>query len=234
MDFLPQDLEDIIMDYKVKMENYDNSLSYINNFAHTIDQDIFTININPETKLNDILTSTINFLKNNIFESFNIRLNNNEILKTIIKNINPNIINWNRVGNTIYDYPLIHELSVEFIREFQDRLDWKLVGYYSPLIHELPIEFVREFQDRLDWDMVGHSTYGHPTYGHQTYNFPLIHELPIEFVREFQDRLNWTHNMMMNAPIEFVREFQDRLGIDYFNIFFIIIVGIGLVLWKKY
>lgn len=40
--------------------------------------------------------------------------------------------------------------SEEFIREFQDYIDWRLVSIYSNLSEG----FMREFEDRLWWDRI--------------------------------------------------------------------------------
>ena len=42
--------------------------------------------------------------------------------------------------------------SEEFIREFQNKVDW----YHIIVNPRLPESFIREIQDRVDWDWISH------------------------------------------------------------------------------
>ena len=42
---------------------------------------------------------------------------------------------------------LNNQLSEEYIREFQDKVNWHMISCYQTLSEEL----IREFQDKVDW-----------------------------------------------------------------------------------
>ena len=61
-------------------------------------------------------------------------------------------------------------LSDDFIRKFQDKLDWDFISGSVPLTEN----FIKEFQDKSYWDSVSKS------------------QNPSEdFIRQYQDKLNW-------------------------------------------
>jgi hypothetical protein len=96
-------------------------------------------------------------------------------------------------------------LSIEFIRKFEDKLDWNQLKYLFRKHNLNIIEFIREFSDKLDWMVI--------TYYLELYKFNNI-----EFLREFQDKLNWEIiSRKLKAyklnTIEIITEFKDKLNI---------------------
>ena len=44
----------------------------------------------------------------------------------------------------------VSNLSEDFIREFQDKVDWDCISKYQNLSED----FIREFQDKVDWQEI--------------------------------------------------------------------------------
>jgi len=63
-----------------------------------------------------------------------------------------------------------HNLTYDFIREFQDELDWDILSSKQCWSEE----FIREFQDKVNWEYI--SAY---------------QELSSDFIREFKDKVDW-------------------------------------------
>ena len=61
-------------------------------------------------------------------------------------------------------------LPEDFIREFQDRVDWDCISIYQKLSEN----FIREFQDKVNWSWI--SKY---------------QKFSEDFLREFQNRVYW-------------------------------------------
>jgi hypothetical protein len=102
----------------------------------------------------------------------------------------------------LYD---IYGLSLDFIRYYQNEINWYFTTYYIRSFQLNNIEFVREFQDKLNWGIISE----------KLKYFKLNN---IEFIREFQDKLDWNIisndiiNWELNNNIDFLREFQDKLN----------------------
>ena len=62
------------------------------------------------------------------------------------------------------------KLSEEFIKKFQDKVNWQ----YISLKQNLSEEFIREFQDKVSW-----------------FEISIDQKLSEEFIREFQDKDDW-------------------------------------------
>ena len=79
----------------------------------------------------------------------------------------------------------IHELPLDFVEKYKDRIYWKFVGngFYKNYmkIEKMDIEFVRKFQNEINWDRVGSGFSGNTK----------IENLPLEFVKEFRHKINW-------------------------------------------
>ncbi len=45
---------------------------------------------------------------------------------------------------------IYQKLSENFIREFQDKVDWNYISNYQKLSEN----FIREFQDKVDWNYI--------------------------------------------------------------------------------
>ena len=68
--------------------------------------------------------------------------------------------NWNDI-----EFYQDNKLSDDFIREFQDKVDWNFISKYQKLSEN----FIREFQDKVDW-----------------YYIAMNQKLSKKFIREFQ------------------------------------------------
>ena len=83
-------------------------------------------------------------------------------------------------------------LSEDFIREFQDKVNWNLISHYQKLSED----FIREFQDKVSWGTISYS---------QT--------LSADFIREFQDKMNWESiSKYQKLSEDFIREFKDKVN----------------------
>ncbi len=101
---------------------------------------------------------------------------------------------------TINDWGLISDkikLSEDFIREFQDKLDWICVSYYQ----ELSEEFIREFKNKVYWNNISYNQ-----------------KLSEEFIKEFKDDVNW-NIIYLNQELsfEFMEKFKQLLKYDLSN-----------------
>lgn len=94
-------------------------------------------------------------------------------------------IDWNEIHNKFV-------LSEDFIREFQDHLDWKLISKQED---ELSEDFIREFQHRVDWREISK---------HQ--------DLSEDFIRDFEDDVDWREiSKHQNLSEDFIRDFEDKV-----------------------
>jgi hypothetical protein len=120
-------------------------------------------------------------------------MNRKLIMKTkedIIKlcGSNPNIWDWKMICSSVL-------LSEDFIREFQDKLNWA----YTSTCQILSEDFIKEFQDKVDWDIISAKQV-----------------LSEEFVREFQDKVRWDYiSAHQKLSEEFVDEFKDKIDIFF-------------------
>ncbi len=90
-------------------------------------------------------------------------------------------------------------LSEDFIREFQDKVNWRAVSEYQTL----SVDFIREFQNKIEetrsWDRIS---------GYQ--------KLSEDFIREFKDKLSWGKiSYFQKLSEDFIREFQDKVNWEY-------------------
>lgn len=83
-------------------------------------------------------------------------------------------------------------LSIGFIREFQDKVDWWDICHYQLLSENV----IREFSNRVNWDNISY---------HQ--------KLSEAFVREFQYKVNWNFIFQrIKLSKDFIIEFIDRVN----------------------
>jgi len=83
-------------------------------------------------------------------------------------------------------------LSENFIRKFQDKLDWNSISEFQNLSEN----FIREFQDKLDWNSISE-----------------FQKLSENFIREFQNKVNWFYiSEFQKLSENFIREFQDKVN----------------------
>ena len=100
----------------------------------------------------------------------------------------------NKINNGIYIYwneITRKKLPEDFIREFQDKLDWFWVSQKSILSEN----FIREFQDKVNWIYIS-----------------IIQKLSEDFIREFQNKVYWsTISITQKLSRDFIIEFYDLL-----------------------
>ncbi len=108
-------------------------------------------------------------------------------IREFINEINQNLeINWNGIVSN----KSASELSIEFIREFQDYLDWVEISHFRKLSED----FIREFQDKVNW------------YEISIYNFNE------SFIEEFKDKIVWeTFSKNIDLTEKIIEKYQDRV-----------------------
>ena len=154
LNMLPTEIENMILDYKTTMENHGNAIDYVKQCAMNIEEDIFT---RTDNKYN-IYKNDINLYCQ---ENFNFQLCNEEIYNNTIKTIskdNRYIFDWYSIGSGSnifehdieddFEFKTLYELPIEFVKEFQDEIDWRFV--LGQNTERFPIEFVREFRHRIE------------------------------------------------------------------------------------
>ena len=83
------------------------------------------------------------------------------------------------------------KLPEDFIREFQDKINWNIISEYQTLSED----FIREFQDKVNWDIISVSQ-----------------NLSEDFIREFKDKVNWRWISAYQILSEdFIREFKNKV-----------------------
>ena len=112
----------------------------------------------------------------------------NFVIKTSQKEIN-----WIKVSKNP------KKLSEDFIREFQDKVDWGKISCNQILSED----FIREFKDKVDWWWISH---------YQT--------LSEDFIREFKNQVNWRLIYEYQILSEnFIREFysgRNKSGLVFY------------------
>ena len=91
-----------------------------------------------------------------------------------------------------------HEgLTEDFIREFQDKVDWDCISECQRLSED----FIREFKDKVYWYWISKNQY-----------------LSEDFIREFQYRVNWSI-ISEYQPLseDFIRKFADKVDWEYIS-----------------
>jgi len=217
MDFLPQDLENVIIDYKKSVEDYEECIKRIQIVIQNITADIFTHNLNG--KYTDEFTNVCQLIN----DGLTFKMSQEEIFKRIITsgNIDPNIFDWYNVGGGINNYSKIEDLPRDFVEQFKDNIFWDLVGggrdYYDYTnIEDLPRDFVEQFKDKIYWCIVGSG------FRRNNYGYTKIEDLPRDFVEQFKDKIYWSNvgsgiNDVFNftkierLPRDFVEQFKDYI-----------------------
>jgi hypothetical protein len=163
-------------------------------------------------------------------------------------NLITKIIDYSGKRNTLYDeyerlltkyncklynnLQLYNEnLSIEFIREFKDILNWESISKKLQKSKYNTVEFIREFKDELNWCYIRIEDYDpNPIdlireFQIDMYWINLSNNLEkynlntIEFIREFKDKVKWYYitDFLLKYnfnKIDFIREFQDELNWD--------------------
>ena len=82
-------------------------------------------------------------------------------------------------------------LSEDFIREFQDKVNWECISHHLKL-SEI---FIREFKDKVDWLCIS-----------------IFQTLSEDFIREFKDKVDWECiSKFQTLSEDFVREFKELI-----------------------
>lgn len=190
MDLLPEDLENIIIDYKNQIENSlkNKAINHLINMSQKYDNEDFYVSFNGEYpffnkykeeysirlsyKMSYIHMDAWNFFNNVCKQKYSIQLELNEIVDILFTNINPDNINWYLIGDDDKDDSVqLNDLPISFLRKYRDRIYWMRLYQF---IYKLPIEFVREFKDNINWGC---------------YDNKSLYKFPPDFIREFKDKL---------------------------------------------
>ena len=89
------------------------------------------------------------------------------------------------------------KLSLDFIREFKNKVNWTYILKYQKLSED----FIREFKDKVNWDWISQ-----------------YQKLSEDFIREFKNKVNWTYILKYQKLSEdFIREFKDKVNWDWIS-----------------
>ena len=114
----------------------------------------------------------------------------------LLKSIGINILEKEFNESSLINISKEKTLSEEFIREFQDSVDWYNISRYQTLSEG----FIREYQDRVYWNEISFE---------QT--------LSEDFLREFENRIIWeTASQTQNMSDEFLIEFQKKIFWEWY------------------
>ena len=84
-----------------------------------------------------------------------------------------------------------NKLSKDFIREFQNKVNWCYISYYQILSEDL----IREFKDKVDWIFIS-----------------IYQKLSEDFIREFKDKVSWRNiSKYQKLSEDFKKEFKKEL-----------------------
>ena len=138
-----------------------------------IDRDSFGI-------IADFLSDDLQFLL--FLKRYNLKPNNREIIWENLM--------WNDISH--------QELTIDFIREFKDFLDWNVLTN-TYLNSE---DFLREFQDYIIWDTVSG-------------RMKFMKNYEYDFFEEFKDKLDWVKiSRWGNMDEFFIVKFENELDWD--------------------
>jgi len=216
MNFLPKEIENIIWDYKFKMELIEDSDIYVQQNLNILLPEINTTTICSNLDKNGF-TKEINFAINMYKLRYKfLYFTDKEAYLNIIKHINPYDIDWNFFSIGITPYNKIADFPIEFIKTFKKYISWDIVvqtqidSLSSELLIEIadcfssetvaaffrnnekkledfPFQFIHKIKDKIYWNFIG---LGRDI---DYMSKRSIHELPLEFVKEFKDLLNWNN-----------------------------------------
>ena len=110
------------------------------------------------------------------------------------------------------------QLSEEFIKMFQDKLNWSALSACQTLSEDL----IREFQDKVEWEWISKEQKLSEDFIREFkekvdwYYISISQTLSEDFIREFQDKVDWEEISWYQTLSEnFIREFQDYVHWDY-------------------
>jgi hypothetical protein len=113
----------------------------------------------------------------------------------------------------------------EIIEEFIEKIDWQSLSEYGWSDYKcLSTDFVRFFQEKLDWDYI--SAFHFPSvplrdffiefkYKLNWNNVCIIKKLSEDIIREFQNDVNWERiSQYQNMSEEFIKEFSHKINFN--------------------
>ena len=101
-----------------------------------------------------------------------------------------NKVNWESISSR-------QKMSEEFLKEFKHKIYWDKISIFQKLSEN----FIREFQDEVSWNCV--SKY---------------QKLSENFIRESQDKIDWTYiSKYQKLSENFIREFKDKVNWYYIS-----------------
>ena len=99
-------------------------------------------------------------------------------------------INWGALSSRA-------KLSEDLIREFKHKVDWESISYDQ----QLSESFIREFQEKLNWSYIS-----------------ARQSLSESFIGEFQYKVNWSEiSLEQTLSEDFIRKFQDNVDWEYIS-----------------
>ena len=212
-DFLPKELESIVMDYKKKMERLEDSERFLETNMHEIlpciHHDIFARDLNENGYSEEVQNAIAHYKV--LFPDLS--FTDEEVYLKIIKKINPDeISHWRAFGFGCGHYAKIENLPLDFVKTFRTRLSWIMVGSgvvgYTKA-EELPMDFIIEFAHEIPWRGIK-----------RLFEEKQIDDLPIEILRAHRNNIDWKYigsgidgNISIHGlSVDFVREFADKLN----------------------
>ena len=149
---------------------------------------VYYINMNNDLQIDDDSFGIIvDFLKDDLQFLLFLKQNN---IKPKGKEIIWKNLNWNNISK--------EELSIDFIREFRQHLDWDIIT--NQFLNSE--DYLREFQDNIIWDDV-------------SARMKFTNNYEYDFYEEFKDKLDW-HRISRcgNMDEYFIIQFENELDWD--------------------
>ena len=219
-DFLPKELESMIMDYKNKMERLEDSETFLETNMYDIlpcgnFHLIFIRDLNENGYSKEVQNAIAHYKV--LFPDLS--FTDEEVYLKIIKKINPDDIFlpfWGRLIGSDYledgRYANIENLPLDFLKTFRTRINWRPVGTGSAdytKAEDLPMDFIKEFANEIPWYAIK-----------RLFKGKQIDDLPIEILRAHRDNIDWEYigsgidgnRNIHNLSVDFVREFTDKLN----------------------
>ena len=85
--------------------------------------------------------------------------------------------------------------TVEFIRQFKERLNWSFISFYN----DMTDDFVREFADYINWYKINHT------------------KLTTKFIKEFRDQIKWHEDSLCCLDESIIMELTDLIDMSKVN-----------------
>ncbi len=114
-----------------------------------------------------------------------------------------NYIEWEKYYSNKFDWNNYkfyqnNQLSEDFIREFQDKVNWEYISWRQKLLED----FIKEFKNKVNWDLIS--------------QYQILSE---DFIKKFQNKVNWIKiSIHQKLSEDFIKEFQDKIDWHWFKI----------------